>query len=81
MSATVVNTPQETLTYRFRYDGVSRIVDNVEFEGDRQQFIGMEIRKAGKFSFRIKRFTLSKVEGGLERVEPIHRSGPVLGRP
>jgi hypothetical protein len=76
----ILNTPQEILSYKFRYHGIVRHVDNITFDGNRQQFIGMEIRKNGKFSNRIKRFTLNEVEGPLMRIEPINRTG-ALERP
>lgn len=59
--------PTEILSYRFRYSGDVRHVDNVTFEDDTQTVIGMEIRKGGKFSWKIKRYALEKIEG-MERI-------------
>ena len=76
----MVNTPQQVLAYRFTYDDIPRIVDNVSFEGDRQQIIGFEMRKGGKFSYRVKRYTLAKISD-LSQIDPPERSGPKIGRP
>lgn len=64
---------------RFFYDGFWRQVSNFTHEGE--TFIGMEIRKAGKFSFKVKRYTIAKVEGEFTYVKPYLRSGPKLGLP
>lgn len=58
---TVVNNPQVPLVFHFRYDGVMRLVEG-EIDGAQQQIIGKELRRAGKFSNKTKRFSLSKVE-------------------
>ena len=58
----------EILSYRFKYSGDWRHVDNVTFEGDTQTVIGMEIRKRGRFSWKIKRYALEKIETPLERI-------------
>ena len=51
---------------RFKYAGFARYVENVTFEWDTKTLIGMERRKAGKFSNKIKRYSLEKVEGEME---------------
>lgn len=63
----------EILSYRFKYSGDWRHVDNVTFEDDTQTVIGMEIRKRGRFSWKIKRYALEKIETPLERI-PIQRT-------
>ena len=72
----IVQNPQVPLCYRFTYDGVIRHVDNVTIDGEQQQLLGMEIRKAGKFSFRIKRYSLIKIDG-LQKIDPVERVGKV----
>ena len=47
----------------FRYDGKMRHLENVTVEEKTGTIVGMEKRKAGKFSNKIKRFTISKMEG------------------
>ncbi|MFI5405139.1 MAG: hypothetical protein ACHQ1D_01360 [Nitrososphaerales archaeon] len=64
---------------RFKYGGVMRQVSNFTNEGE--TFIGLEIRKAGKFSFKIKRYTIAEVEGEFRYVKPYLRTGPKLGLP
>ena len=61
MSTVVVNNPQVPLVFRFKYDGVMRLVQG-EIDGEQQQIIGKEIRRSGKFSYKTKRFSLAKVE-------------------
>lgn len=57
-------------SYKFRYHGVMRHVDNVTHENG--TIIGMEVRKAGKFSWQIKRYKLVDIEHGtLEEVSPM----------
>ena len=65
---TEVANPQVPLAFRFTYDGVKRIVDEVVIDGDQQQLIGREIRKNGKFSYGVKRFSLVKIND-LEQVK------------
>lgn len=64
---------------RFKYGGYWRQVSNFTNEGE--TFIGMEIRKSGKFSFKIKRYTIAEVESEFIYVKPYLRSGPKLGVP
>jgi len=54
---------------RFRYHGEVRHVDNVTHENG--TLIGMEIRKHGRFSWKIKRFRVDQIEGELEEVAPM----------
>lgn len=63
-----MRSPTQILSYRFRYSGEIRHVDCVTFEGDLDTLIGMEIRKSGKFSWKIKRYALEKIETPLERI-------------
>jgi hypothetical protein len=51
---------------KFRYSGFARYVENCTFEWETNTLIGMERRKAGKFSNKIKRYSLSKMEGEVE---------------
>lgn len=60
--------PTEILSYKFKYSGEWRHVDNVTFEEDTQTVIGMEVRKTGRFSWKIKRYALEKIETPLERI-------------
>jgi hypothetical protein len=64
---------------KFKYGGIMRHVSNFTHEGE--TFIGMEIRKAGKFSYKIKRYTIADVEGDFLYVKPYLRSGPKIGLP
>lgn len=80
MSNQITNQPKVNLAYKFTYDGVSRIVDNVTLEGDSQQIIGFEVRKGGKFSYHIKRYSLTKITD-LTLIDPPKRVGPKIGRP
>ena len=68
----------ETIDIRFLYDGFVRHVSNVTFEPETNSLIGFEMRKSGKFSFKIKRFSLDKINH-LTYVEPFYRRGPVIG--
>lgn len=61
MSTTVLSNPQVPLVFRFKYDGVMRLVQG-ELDGAQQQIIGKEIRRSGKFSYKTKRFSLAKIE-------------------
>lgn len=54
------------LKARFRYAGFARYVENVTLEWETNTLIGMERRKSGKFSNKIKRYSLNKVEGEIE---------------
>ena len=54
------------LKAKFRYAGFARYVENVTMEWKTNTLIGMERRKAGKFSNKIKRYSLNKVEGELD---------------
>lgn len=49
----------EILSYRFKYDGKWRIVDNVTWE--KEHIIGFERRKNGRYSNKIKRYAISKI--------------------
>jgi hypothetical protein len=44
---------------KFTYDGKSRLVRNITI--DDNGIIGMEVRKAGKFSNKIKRYSHDKI--------------------
>lgn len=65
---------------RFKYDGYWRHVSNVTFEDQTKTLIGFEMRKNGKFSYRIKRYTIERVED-VEWIDQIPRSGPKIGVP
>ena len=54
------------LSYRFVYNGVVRHVDNCQFQNS--CLAGFEVRRAGKFSFKTKRYALDKIESTLERI-------------
>lgn len=54
------------LKAKFRYAGFNRYVENVTLEWETNTLIGMERRKSGKFSNKIKRYSLAKVEGEIE---------------
>ena len=65
----------------FVYDGTSRIVDNITDEGN-GIITGFEMRKSGKFSYKIKRFRKDKIDYKSWRdLPPQRRSGPALSRP
>lgn len=66
-----MRTPTEILSYRFKYHGTWRHVDNVTLEGDWDTIVGMEVRKDGKFSWKVKRYAMEKIESPLERVSPM----------
>lgn len=70
----------DVLSYQFNYDGHSRLVDNVTLENGYKSILGYEIRKSGKFSFRIKRFSLSKISN-LCLIQPVSRQRPNLVSP
>lgn len=63
---------------RFKYDGFIRHVSNVTWEDE--TLIGFEMRKAGKFSYRIKRFSIDKILD-LQFINPMKRSGAIIGLP
>lgn len=70
---------EEIFSYRFRYAGSTRHVDNVTWEGN--TFIGFERRKSGKYSNKIKRYRISEAVG-LQRIEPLtDRVGGSIARP
>jgi len=48
------------IALRFIYDGYVRHVDSVTIEKD--TVIGFEMRKNGKFSFKVKRYSMGKME-------------------
>lgn len=54
------------ISVRFKYDGKIRHVDNISLDDDNKQFLGFEVRKSGRFSNKIKRFDLEKLESPLE---------------
>ncbi len=54
------------LSYRFKYDGLIRHVDNVAFQNSCIK--GYEMRKGGKFSFKTKSYRFDKIQSDLERV-------------
>ena len=62
----------DILSYRFMYDGASRIVDNIAFEKD--CLIGFEARRSGRFSNKVKRFSLAGVSQ-MKRIDPVTRKG------
>ncbi len=62
----------KTVSLKFKYDGKTRHVDNVTFEDGIKMFIGFEVRKSGRFSNRIKRYDMMKIDS-LEFVDPIVR--------
>lgn len=68
----------ETTDMRFKYDGLWRHVSNVTFED--KTLIGFEMRKAGKFSYRIKRYSFEKISD-ISFVKPFLRNGPHIGLP
>lgn len=66
---------------KFTYDGSKRLVDNITVEGTPvKTVIGFEMRKGGKFSYRIKRYSFDKMRD-LEFIQAPRRSGPKVGRP
>jgi hypothetical protein len=77
--STAGNPTDTPVAVRFRYHGASRIVDNIDFDGE-NIIVGFEMRRSGKFSYKIKKFKLNEIDG-LTYINPPHRSGPVIGRP
>ena len=63
---------------KFKYDGYWRRVSNVTFEDAINTLIGFEIRKNGKFSYRIKRYNYEKMSD-ITFIDTIPRSGPKIG--
>ena len=55
-------TTDKILSAKFVYDGVVRQVTDITLDDERKQFIGFEVRKSGKFSNRVKRFDLAKID-------------------
>ncbi len=55
-------TTDKVISVRFKYDGVVRHVDNIKFEDSIKMFVGVEVRKAGRFSNKIKRFDMTKMD-------------------
>ena len=75
-------TTEQVVSCKFTYDGASRIVDNIKLEewnAGVQTIVGFEVRKSGKFSYKVKRYNRDKILD-LLFIPPIPRSGPVIGR-
>ena len=51
-----------TLKARFKYSGIVRHVENITVEPETRSIIGMEVRKGGKFSNKIKRYSVEKAK-------------------
>ncbi len=53
---------------KFIYGGLVRHVENVTLEPNSFTLIGMEVRKGGKFSYKIKRYSMVKAlqEGDID---------------
>ena len=68
-------------TVRFSYNGKTRIVDNVTEEPEYGLLTGFEMREDGRFSYKIKRYSIAKIEGEIVEIDPPERKGPVMGRP
>lgn len=75
-----IKEPRGILSYEFDYDGITRVVDNVELENELETMIGFEVRKGGKYSYQVKRYKLHKIDN-LKLLPPVKRSGPKIGRP
>jgi len=69
-----------TIDLKFKYDGFWRRVSNATFEKETRTVIGMEMRKNGKFSYKIKRFSLDAMTD-ISFIEPVLRNGPKIGLP
>ncbi len=69
-----------TLDLKFKYDNFWRQVSNVTFEPKTRTVIGFEMRKSGKFSYRIKRYALDAMTD-IEFMQPFERTGPKVGLP
>ena len=72
---------KKSVAARFNYSGKSRIVDNLSVEADTGTIVGFEMRSAGKFSYKIKRYSVDKIEGDFILIDPPDRIGPQIGRP
>lgn len=66
----MITKPRDILSYRFKYNGEWRHVDNVTWEDNYQTLIGFEVRKSGKFRYRVKRYKLVEVQSSLQRIPP-----------
>ena len=73
----IVNEAHTGVSFRFNYEGKSRIVDNVSIETDHGTILGFEIRKSGKFSHKVKRYKLDKISE-LIAITPVTHNGPVV---
>jgi len=73
--------PNEIISCRFFYKGKPRVVDNVTYEKNTDTIVGFEMREQGRFSNQIKRFSINKIEGEIEFIDPPKRVGPAIGRP
>lgn len=69
-----------TIDIRFKYDGFWRRVSNVTFEPETKTLIGFEMRKNGRFVYRVKRYSFEKIED-LTFVKSFLRSGPNISIP
>lgn len=65
---------------KFKYDDSWRQVSNPTFEWDTKTIIGFEMRKGGKFSYKIKRYLMEKIHN-FDVISPEKRKGPVIGLP
>lgn len=72
----------DVIALKFVYDGSVREVDSITFEPQilPKTAIGFEMRKSGKFSYKIKRFSYDRMQN-IELLPAARRSGPVIGRP
>lgn len=70
----------QTLDLKFKYAGFWRRVSNVTFEKETRTVIGFEMTKNGKFSYKIKRYSLDDMTD-IEFIKPFLRSGPKVGLP
>lgn len=66
------------LSYIFNYDGASRIVDNVTWEKD--TIVGFERRKSGRYSNKIKRYSVAKISA-MKRISPLADREGKISRP
>jgi len=69
-----------TIDMRFKYDGFWRHVSNVTFEPETSTLIGFEMRKDGKFSYKIKRYAFCNISN-MTFIKSFLRSGPHIGLP
>jgi len=67
------------IAVRFKYDGAWRIVDNIDWINP-SLLVGFEMRKNGKFSYKIKKFSHDKMTD-FTYIHPPLREGPKIGRP